>query len=437
MNFDRLRQLLIQKAIEGKLVPQKKDEPTVQLIGSPLENTPFSIPQKWQWFCLNQLGHLQTGATPSTSISEYYGTDLPFIKPSDISFDGQLITRKDGLSLLGAKVARTIEMDSVMMVCIGATIGKCCVVRSKVAFNQQINSITPISSIDCDYLHYVMRSAFFQQLVIQSASSTTLPILNKKKWGTLPIPVPPLEEQRRIVARLNELLTVIKQAEDAYTDLQSLGKTLRERILQKAIEGKLVPQLDEEPAVEQIGEAPDEIPFVIPSKWRWVRLSATGKIVGGGTPKTSIDDYWNGDIPWVTPADLGKLTSQFVSCGAKLITQAGLDNSSAKLMPAGSVVYSSRAPIGYVAITQNPLCTNQGCKSLVPDETLITSDWGYWCLKARTNDIISRASGTTFKEISGKGVGETWIPLPPLTEQHRIVAKLNELLPLVDQMTAV
>lgn len=211
------------------------------------------------------------------------------------------------------------------------------------------------------------------------------------------------------------------------------AKTLRASILQMAIEGKLVPQRDEEPVVEQIGEAPEDVPFEIPEKWKWVRLSATGKITGGGTPKTSCPEYWEGDIPWITPADLGKQKTQKISRGAKSITQLGLNNSSAKLMPAGSVIYSSRAPIGYAAIAINPLCTNQGCKSLVPNHAVISSDWGYWCLIARTADIISRASGTTFKEISGKGVGETWIPLPPLAEQQRIVDRLNKLLPFVDE----
>ena len=208
---------------------------------------------------------------------------------------------------------------------------------------------------------------------------------------------------------------------------------LRASILQAAIEGKLVPQLESEPEVKQIGEAPEEVPFEIPKKWKWVQLSSAGKIVGGGTPKTGITAYWGGKISWVTPADLGKINGRYISFGAKSITQTGLDNSSARLLPPGSVVYSSRAPIGHIAIAENELCTNQGCKSFVPNLGKIRTEWGYFCLIARTPDIISRASGTTFKEISGSGVGATWIPLPPLAEQRRIVARVNELLPLVDE----
>lgn len=99
-------------------------------------------------------------------------------------------------------------------------------------------------------------------------------------------------------------------------------------------------------------------------------------------------------------------------------------------------MYSSRAPIGHIAIAQETLCTNQGCKSFVPNTAYISSDWAFWSLIARTPDIQARASGTTFKEISGKGVGETWVPLPPLEEQHRIVSQLEKLLNNVNQLRA-
>ena len=201
---------------------------------------------------------------------------------------------------------------------------------------------------------------------------------------------------------------------------------MRALLLEQAVQGKLVSQLEDEPAVEQIGEVPKIEPFAIPKKWKWVRLNAVGKVIGGGTPKTGVSAYWNGDIPWITPADLGKNHDQIICSGAKLITQKGLDESAARLMPKGSIVYSSRAPIGHIAIAGNDLCTNQGCKSFVPESKCISTEWAYYMLIARTSDIQSRASGTTFKEISGKGMGETWISLPPLPEQIRIVTKIEK-----------
>ena len=208
---------------------------------------------------------------------------------------------------------------------------------------------------------------------------------------------------------------------------------LRQLLLEQAIRGKLVPQLESEPIVTQIGEKLHDVPFIIPDKWKWVQLRAVGKIIGGGTPKTNIPEYWeNGDIPWFTPADLGKVTDIYVETSARKITTKGLAYSSATLMPKNSILFSSRAPIGYIALAKEDCCTNQGCKSFVANESVILPMWAYWVLKARTADIVSRASGTTFKEISGRGMGDTWIPLPPIEEQNRIVEQLNKLFDLID-----
>jgi len=170
-----------------------------------------------------------------------------------------------------------------------------------------------------------------------------------------------------------------------------------------------------------------ELPFDVPDSWTFVRLKHISEIVGGGTPKTNIKEYWDGCIPWLTPADLSGYKDMYVSVGARTITECGLASSSAQLLPANSVLYSSRAPIGYVAISANPLSTNQGFKSIVPFDTNM-SQYLYYCLIARTEDIVQRASGTTFKEISGSEMAETIIPLPPLAEQRRITAIIQIML---------
>ena len=123
----------------------------------------------------------------------------------------------------------------------------------------------------------------------------------------------------------------------------------------------------------------------------------------------------------------------FISTGNRNITEAGLKGSSAQLLPAGSVLYSSRAPIGYVAIASNPICTNQGFKSVVPIMVEI-SPFLFYCLKARTDDITQRATGTTFKEISGSQMAETIIPLPPINEQRAITSKIKKLLSIIGRI---
>lgn len=235
------------------------------------------------------------------------------------------------------------------------------------------------------------------------------------------------------------------------------AQDLKNSILQLAIKGKLVEQREEEGTADTLFKKiemkknnlikdmkvrgqkvvpqihADEIPFDIPETWKWVRLSQLGVIIGGGTPKTSINEYWNkGTIPWITPADMKNVEGKCVSGGSRYITQMGLDKSSAKLMPKGTIVYSSRAPIGYIAIADNKISTNQGFKSLVPAIEDINM-YFYYCLISRTNEIQSRASGTTFKEISGTEFAKTVVPLPPLEEQKRIVAKIEELMPFIER----
>ena len=181
----------------------------------------------------------------------------------------------------------------------------------------------------------------------------------------------------------------------------------------------------------------DEIPFEIPESWVWVRLSSLGEIVGGGTPKTSVSTYWdNGNIPWITPADMKYVTGKYIEKGSRNITEDGLKNSSACMMPTGTIIYSSRAPIGYIAITSTSLCTNQGFKSFVPIFTYI-SNYIYYCLIALTDEIRSRASGTTFKEISGTELGNTLIPFPPYDEQNHIVGQIEKVLPFLSEYDTI
>lgn len=234
------------------------------------------------------------------------------------------------------------------------------------------------------------------------------------------------------------------------------AQDLKNSIFQLAVQGKLVEQRVEEGTAKELLEqikaekeklikekkikkekplpeiAEDEIPFEIPESWEWVRLAELGEIIGGGTPKTANIEFWDGDIAWLTPADMKNIKGKYASRGERNITELGLDKSSARLMPKGTVLYSSRAPIGYIAIADNDISTNQGFKSLVPIDTGI-SEYIYYCLIARTGNIVSRASGTTFKEISGAEFGMTVVPVPPIEEQKRIVAKIEEILPYIDQ----
>lgn len=166
--------------------------------------------------------------------------------------------------------------------------------------------------------------------------------------------------------------------------------------------------------------------------YRKAKLSDIGKIVSGATPKTKDLDNYDGDIAWITPADLSKYNKKYISHGARSITQKGYDSCSTQLMPKGTVLFSSRAPIGYVAIAENALCTNQGFKSIIPGDD-IDSEFLYYQLKYLKKEIQEKGSGTTFKEISAKTLGEVFVTVPPLDEQSRIVARIEELFSELDK----
>ncbi len=177
----------------------------------------------------------------------------------------------------------------------------------------------------------------------------------------------------------------------------------------------------------------EELPFEVSDSWAFARLKHIGEVVGGGTPKTTVSEYWNGEIPWLTPADFSGYEDMYISAGSRTITEIGLQSSSAQMLPTNSILYSSRAPIGYIAINSNPVSTNQGFKSLVPFDIAMTQ-YLYYCLKARTDDIVRRATGTTFKEISGTEMAETIIPLPPINEQKRIFEQASQMLKIITKI---
>ena len=167
-------------------------------------------------------------------------------------------------------------------------------------------------------------------------------------------------------------------------------------------------------------------------EYRRITLNEAGTIVSGATPKTSDASNFGGDIPWITPADLSRYTKKYIAKGARNISQKGYESCSTVLMPAGSVLFSSRAPIGYVAIARNPICTNQGFKSIIPNSD-IDSEFLYYQLKYLRKQIQELGSGTTFKEISAKKFGTVNIIVPPLPEQERIVARIEELFSELDK----
>jgi type I restriction enzyme, S subunit len=165
----------------------------------------------------------------------------------------------------------------------------------------------------------------------------------------------------------------------------------------------------------------------VPSSWTWSHIGDVADVIGGGTPSTSDEAHFSdAGIPWLTPADLTGYKSTYISRGRRDLTEKGFRNSSAKLLPKGSVLYSSRAPIGYCVIAAEEISTNQGFKSFVLKGSLSPEYLRHYLL-ASVEYAESKASGTTFKELSGSRAAELLVPIAPLPEQRRIVAKIDSL----------
>ncbi|MCD5522520.1 restriction endonuclease subunit S [Lactobacillus delbrueckii subsp. lactis] len=155
------------------------------------------------------------------------------------------------------------------------------------------------------------------------------------------------------------------------------------------------------------------------------KLSEIGKIVGGGTPSSKHEEYYtpNG-IPWLTPKDLSNYTNMYISRGARDITEEGLKKSSAKLLPAKSILVSSRAPIGYVAIANNSITTNQGFKSIVPNTEVVIPEYLYFVMKKSKAALEQVSSGSTFKEVSTKVMANFEVDIPSIEVQRKILTYL-------------
>ena len=163
------------------------------------------------------------------------------------------------------------------------------------------------------------------------------------------------------------------------------------------------------------------------SEWKEYRLSDFCEVIGGGTPSTKVDKYFNGGIPWITPRDLTNFNKRFISRGERNITELGLVNSSARILPKNSILLTSRAPIGYLAIAENQITTNQGFKSLIVNPAIADFNFVFYLIKSNIEKIKSFGTGTTFAEISGSVVKDLKFSIPDLPTQTAIAEILSSL----------
>ncbi len=419
------------------------------------DEIPFEVPEGWNWARLRDICMMSAGKSKSTDQikSEPFEGSYPCFGGNGVRGYVDEYNQDGIFSIVGRQ---------------GALCGNINIAIGKFYATEHAVVTTLFDGIDFKWSNYILEALRLNNY----ATGAAQPGLSVANILNVFVPVPPTQEQDRIGNNVYESLKIVEALEQEKIDLQKIIIAAKTKILDLAIRGKLVPQdPNDEPAsvlleriraekeelikqgkikrdkkesvifkgddnsyYEKIGSEvrciDSEIPFDLPESWMFARLKHIGEVIGGGTPKTSIDEYWDGDIPWLTPADLSGYENMHISTGARTITELGLKSSSAQLLSENSILYSSRAPIGYIAIAANPISTNQGFKSVVPYNSLM-SPYLYYCLKARTSDIVRRATGTTFKEISGSEMAETIVPLPPINEQQRIFDKATKLLEIL------
>ena len=505
MTPEQLKASILQRAMEGKLVPQDpNDEPASELLkkikaekeklikegkikrdkneteifrgddglhyekfqdGSVKQiDVPFEIPESWEWARLNQV-------TKFGNFQSVKGNEIPdnawVLDMEDIEkLSGILLkkVRKNGSNVYKSN-KYIFNKNTILYGKLRPYLKKVIISDEAGYCTTELLPINVMNGIEVSFFRFILISPYFSELVNQSVYGVKMPRVGTDFFKSMLVPIPPLNEQVKIKRRIELAVSKVDYYHELFNTLRQLNNSfpekLRKSILQYAMQGKLVPQdATDEPVevlLEKIREEKQRLfeegklkkkdlqESIIyqdddnsyyencPNTWAKVSLATISKITSGGTPKTDLKEYYNGEIPWFTPADLNKAQSNYyLDNSLKSITRLGLKNSSAQLIDAYSIVYSSRAPIGYINIVPRQYTTNQGCKSLTP--YLVIVKWLYFAMKYATADIKKNASGTTFLEISASKLGDIYIDLPPISEQERIVDTIEKLWNKIDTL---
>ena len=247
---------------------------------------------------------------------------------------------------------------------------------------------------------------------------------NMTIWGDTDVMICPMQEQQAIIdylgAKVIELDSSISASEQLITQLKLYKRAVITEAVTKGLD-PTVPMKDS--GVEWIGE--------IPAHWDIKSVDNLFNVLMGATPKSTEEEYWDGDITWITPADY-KTQDKYITKSKRKITAAGYNSCSTRLLPENSVVISSRAPVGTVALSSGELCTNQGCKSLVQKGMPIKSEFVYYYMSVMDKQLNKLGTGTTFLELSTTSLKQFSVPFTNMTEQEVIVNYLDDKVSKID-----
>ena len=332
-----------------------------------------------------------SGGTPKSTENSYYGGTIPWLNTKEIDFNVIESTEKTITEAgLNNSSAKWVEAPSVIVAMYGATAGKVAISNIRLTTNQACCNLNIDSEkADHRFVYYALKNDYIR--LSSMANGGAQQNLNAQQIKDFEIPDFDLSEQKRIAAILSSLDEKIETNRKINARLEELAQALFKSWF-----------IDFEPFG---GKMPEE--------WEELALSDIGDIIGGATPSKDNPSYYtyagNG-IAWLTPKDLSETKAKFTGRGSEDITSLGYRKCSAKIMPAGSILFSSRAPIGYVSITLNEICTNQGFKSFVPKK--VGTAFAYYLLKSLTPEIENKSTGSTFKEASGSLMKSLRVILP-------------------------
>ena len=361
----------------------------------------------WKTVKLGDVCKINNGGTPKSKVSDYWGEGIHWLTPKDMGkLSGRYVSKterqisQEGLANSSAKL---IPQDSVILSC-RAPIGHVAINEAPMSFNQGCKGLVPSPAILVEYLYYFL--IFSRQLLNDLGTGTTFKEISGKTLANVDVPLPPLSEQQRIVAKLDaafaEINRAIDVAESKYTEVEKLKAAL----LASALNGE---------------------------DWKKLKLGDVCKIVNGSTPLRKESKFWaDGDVPWFTIDDM-RLQGRDIFSTAQHVTQAAVEEKKVKLIPENSVLLCCTASIGEAAIARKEMATNQQFNALTPLRDELSCEYLYYITTTLKKQLMRVSGSTTISFVSMGKLREIEIPLPPLSEQQRIVAKLDAAFAEIDK----
>ncbi len=370
------------------------------------------VPEEWETVSIKDIGKVFTGKTPSTFKSIYWNGDIPFITPEDMTGYKYISESRRCVTKEGAnQVSKILPKNTLLIVCIGSTVGKVAITDRKSIVNQQINAVICSDNISCDYIYYAI---LFRSPILRNFSGVAaVPIIKKSLFETFKVPLPKnVEEQNKIAEILSTVDQVIEEVGESISKTERLKEELMRELLTKGIGHKEFKETE-------IGKVPEE--------WETVSIKDIGKVFTGKTPSTFKSIYWNGDIPFITPEDMTGY--KYISESRRCVTKEGA-NQVSKILPKNTLlIVCIGSTVGKVAITDRKSIVNQQINAVICSDN-ISCDYIYYAILFRS-PILRNFSGVAAVPIIKKSLFETFkVPLPKNVEEQN---KIAEILSTVDE----